>query len=97
MAYPGRMLKMVGGSSRAVATGGPGGHLTPPPHPLHFLEDQLTLSQPRGADYAHHITMCPPPRFSYLPTALLLVPHARAALLDSLEIFGLPSTYYYWA
>ena len=34
-----------------------------------FLADQLTLSQPRGVDYAHHITTCPP-RFSDLPTAL---------------------------
>ena len=25
-----------------------------------ILTDQLTLSQPWGADYAHHITTCPP-------------------------------------
>ena len=31
--------------------------------------DQLTLSQPRGADYAHHMTTGTP-RFSNLPTAL---------------------------
>ena len=34
-----------------------------------FLADQLTLS-PVVADYAHHITMCPPPRIvspSYVP------------------------------
>ena len=29
--------------------------------PLQILEDQLTLSQPRRADYAHHITNAPPP------------------------------------
>ena len=31
---------------------------------------QLTLSHP-GWNYAHHITICPPPGFSDLPTALL--------------------------
>ena len=30
-----------------------------PWHP-HFLADQLTLSQPRGADYAHQIILAPP-------------------------------------
>ena len=25
-----------------------------------ILADQLTLSQPRGADYAHHIILAPP-------------------------------------
>ena len=35
------------------------------------LTDQLTLSQPGGADYAHHITTSTP-RFSDLPTALVL-------------------------
>ena len=34
--------------------GGPGGQ---------FLADQLTLSQPGGANYAHHITKWPPPDF----------------------------------
>ena len=34
-----------------------------------ILTDQLTLSQPGGADYAHHITLGNP-RFSDLPTAL---------------------------
>ena len=37
-------------------------------HPQ-ILSDQLTLSQPRGTDYAHHITTGTP-RFSDLPTAL---------------------------
>ena len=39
-----------------------------PRHPL-ILADQLILSQPGGADYAHHITLGNP-RFSDLPTAL---------------------------
>ena len=33
-----------------------GGHVRPPP----VLGYQLTLFGPRGADYAHHITTCPP-------------------------------------
>ena len=40
---------------RPVARGGLGG-LQPP----QFLTDQLTLSQPGGADYAHHSTTSPP-------------------------------------
>ena len=39
-----------------------------PWHPQ-ILADQLTLSQPGGADYAHHITTGTP-GFSDLPTAL---------------------------
>ena len=35
--------------------GGQGGQLPP-----QILADQLTLSQPGGADYAHHSTTCPP-------------------------------------
>ena len=34
---------------------GQGGQLPP-----QILADQLTLSQPGGADYAHHSTTCPP-------------------------------------
>ena len=30
-----------------------------PWHP-HFVADQLTLSQPRGADYAHQLMLAPP-------------------------------------
>ena len=37
---------------------GQGGQLPP-----QILADQLTLSQPGGADYAHHSTTCPPPDF----------------------------------
>ena len=37
--------------------------------PTQFLADQLTLSQPGGADYTHHITTCHP-GFSDLATAL---------------------------
>ena len=39
----------------------------PPPH---ILADQLTLSQPRGADYAHQIVCTGTPGFSDFPTAL---------------------------
>ena len=35
-----------------------------------ILKGQSTLSQPEGEYYAHHITTCPPPGFSDLPTAL---------------------------
>ena len=35
-----------------------------------ILTDQLSLSQPGGTDYAHHVTTGPP-GFSDLPTALL--------------------------
>ena len=38
--------------------------------PPQFLTDQLTLSQPGGADYAHHSTTSPP-GFSDLATGLL--------------------------
>ena len=37
--------------------------------PPQFLTDQLTLSQPGGADYAHHSTISPPV-FSDLATGL---------------------------
>ena len=42
------------------------GHLPPLPQ---ILADQLTLSQPGGTDYAHHITTGTP-GYSDLPTAL---------------------------
>ena len=45
------------------------GLLSPGVHPQ-ILADQLTLSQPGGADYAHHITTGTPD-FSDFPTALL--------------------------
>ena len=35
----------------------------------HILADQLTLYQPRGVDYAHHINIGTP-EFSDLPTTL---------------------------
>ena len=44
------------------------GLLGVPWHPQ-ILVDQLTLSQPEGADYVHHITTGTP-GFSDLPTAL---------------------------
>ena len=40
-----------------------------PWHPQ-ILADQLTLYQPGGADYAHHITTGSTPELSDLPTAL---------------------------
>ena len=40
-----------------------------PWHPQ-ILADQLTASQPEGADYAHHIILAPPDGFSDHPTAL---------------------------
>ena len=39
-----------------TSLGGPGGRLCPPIN----LGVQLTRFQPEGADYAHHITACPP-------------------------------------
>ena len=38
--------------------------------PPQILADQLTLSQPGGADYAHHSTTCPPPGFLTLSASL---------------------------
>ena len=50
---------------RPVVPGGAGGTMAPPD----FFADQLTLSQPGGADYAHHITYWHPRIFrpSYGP------------------------------
>ena len=56
-------LGVIAGPSQA---GGPGG-----PVPPQFLADQLTLSQPGGAHYAHHITKCHP-GFSDLATGLFI-------------------------
>ena len=53
-------------SCRAENTEGTGGATAPS---LQFLSDQLSLLQSGGADYAHHMTSCPPP--PGLPTALL--------------------------
>ena len=43
--------------TRPVVPGGAGAGLQWHPH---FLADQLTLSQTRGADYAHQIILAPP-------------------------------------
>ena len=51
---------------QAVGAGGVGGGGV---MAFQFLTDQLMLSQPGGADYAHHITTCPPP--PELPTTLI--------------------------
>jgi hypothetical protein len=52
--------------NRGVGAGtGPEG-----PWLFQILADQLTLSQPRGTDYAHRITTFPLPGFSDLPTSL---------------------------
>ena len=53
-------------SHRPVVPGGAGGAM--PWHPQ-IMADQLTLSQPGGEDYAHHINTGTP-EFSDLPTAL---------------------------
>ena len=51
------------GPSRPVVPGGAGGAIA--------SQDQLTLSQPEGADYAHQITRTTgTPGFSDFPTAL---------------------------
>ena len=41
--------------------------------PPQFFAEQLILSQPGGADYAHHSTTSPPPGFSDLATALIAI------------------------
>ena len=43
-----------------------------------FLAEQLTLSQPGGADYAHHNTTSPP-GFSDLATALHTINNFKAS------------------
>ena len=48
----------VYGTCRPVASGGAVGARAPP----HFLEDQLTLSQPGGA-HSPHLVLRAPPRF----------------------------------
>ena len=58
---------------RPVVSGGAGGHVH-----LQFFADQLTLSQPGVADYAHHINTGIP-GFSDLPTALRQDLHAIAS------------------
>ena len=35
---------------------------------LQILADELTLSQPGGVDYAHHITICPYPLWIFRPS-----------------------------
>ena len=52
--------------SRVVGARGSGGE----PWPFQILADPLTLP---GTDYAHHITTCPPPGFSDLPTTLISI------------------------
>ena len=56
--------------------GGMRGASAPPPQ---FLTDQLTPSQPGGADYAHHSTTSSP-KFSDLATGLHLLRYLLAVL-----------------
>ena len=48
--------------------------------------DQFTLSQPRGADYAHQIIHTGTPGFSDLPTPLLCMPAPTVEDSLSLEV-----------
>ena len=63
---------MIAGMLQA---GGQGGQLPP-----QILADQLTLSQPGGADYAHHSTTCPP-GFLTLAASLYTL-HAKGQLIS---------------
>ena len=47
--------------------GGPGGPLPPPPQ---YLADQLTLFEPRRADYPHLVLLWAPQKFFHLPASL---------------------------
>ena len=73
---------------RPVVPEGAGGAIDP-----QILADQLTLSQPGGADYAHHITTGTP-GFSDLPTALAHAISSQAVwvFLRYVFIFELFST-----
>ena len=50
-------LVLVAMHYRAVGARGPGGWAQ---LPLHILADELSPIKPGWADYAHHITSCPP-------------------------------------
>ena len=69
--------------TRPVASGGAGGACAP-----HFLADQLTLSQPGGAHYAHHITTCHP-GFLDLATALVTLEKIFLKFLLVVDYFSL--------
>ena len=61
---------------RGVVPGGAGDAMTPPD-----FGRQLTLSQPGGADYAHHITTGTP-GFSDLPMAQLCIAYLGKQTTD---------------
>ena len=68
----------------------------PPGVPWHpqILADQLTLSQPRGADYAHQIMLAPGPGFSDLSTALNMYLHLKVRQFGFLSNFARQITMY---
>ena len=63
------------------------------PPPLQILADELTLFQPKGADYAHHITTRPP-GFYDLPKALLCIWPLMNWFCILIEKLGNPPTIY---
>ena len=67
------LLRTTSGSyveARRNLGGGRQWAIAPPPHPTspQILADQLTLFQPGGADYAHHITTRPPTPWFFRPS-----------------------------
>jgi len=68
--------------------GGQGGQLPP-----QILADQLTLSQPGGADYAHHSTTCPP-GFLTLAASLSCMENLKSVNGNLTNCFG---TIYLWS
>ena len=56
------------------------------PEGAQILVDQLTLSQPGGTNYAHHIIIGTP-EFSDLPTALLGIKYAlRNVVIEDCDL-----------
>ena len=59
-----------------------------------LLGVQLTLFQPRGADYAHHIIDCPAPGFENLAASLHIHTKFRTYVLERLHFWILTITGY---
>ena len=57
-----------------------------PWHPQ-ILADQLTLSQPRGADYAHQIILAPPDFQTFQRPCTPLVPWEERFCTDAQKVF----------